>query len=64
MPEEKLIDPAWLVQARRNRRTFAFRVVLIFLILSVLAWWALPRLAAPEPIALNATDSITGSERR
>ena len=46
MPEEKLIDPAWLVQARRNRRTFAFRVVLIFLILSVLAWWALPRLAA------------------
>jgi hypothetical protein len=46
MPEEKLIDPAWLVQARKNRRTFAFRVVLVFLILSVLAWWALPRLAA------------------
>jgi hypothetical protein len=46
MPEDKLIDPSWLVKARKNRRTFAFRVVLVFLILSVLAWWALPRLSA------------------
>ena len=46
MPEEKLIDPAWLVRARKNRRKFASRVVMVFLILSVLAWWALPRLAA------------------
>jgi len=44
MPEEKLIDPAWLVKARKNRKHFALRVLLVFGILSVLAWWALPRL--------------------
>ena len=53
MPKEKLIDPVWLVQARKNRRKFAFRVVLVFLILSVLAWWALPRLAAQYEQAVN-----------
>jgi hypothetical protein len=44
MTEEKLIDPAWLVKARRDRKRFAARVVLVFSILSILAWWALPRL--------------------
>ena len=53
MPEEKLIDPAWLVRARKNRRMFAYRVVLVFLILSVLAWWALPRLAAQYEQVVN-----------
>jgi hypothetical protein len=46
MTEEKLIDPAWLVKARRDRKMFALRVLLVFAILSVLAWWALPRLEA------------------
>src|SRR5262245_61970483 len=44
MPEDKLIDPAWLVKARRDRKRFAIRTVLVFAILSILAWWALPRL--------------------
>jgi len=59
VPEEKLIDPAWLVRARKNRRMFAYRVVLVFLILSVLAWWALPRLAAQyeQVVALHAKKS-------
>lgn len=46
MPEDKLIDPAWLVKARVDRKKFAIRVVIVFLILSVLAWWALPNLTA------------------
>jgi len=46
MPEDRLIDPAWLVKARRDRRRFAVRVVLVFAVLSILAWWALPRLEA------------------
>ena len=42
MPEDKLIDPAWLVKARKDRKKFAMRVVLVFAILSVLAWcWSL-----------------------
>ncbi len=45
MPEDKLIDPAWLVKARKDRKKFAMRVLLVFGILSVLAWWALPRLS-------------------
>jgi hypothetical protein len=45
MPEEKLIDPTWLVKARKDRKKFAMRVLIIFGILSILAWWALPRLA-------------------
>lgn len=44
MPEDKLIDPAWLVKARKDRKHFACRVVLVFGVLSVLAWWALPML--------------------
>jgi hypothetical protein len=44
MPEDKLIDPGWLVKARKDRKRFALRVLLVFGILSVLAWWALPRL--------------------
>jgi hypothetical protein len=44
MPEDRLIDPAWLVKARLNRKRFALRVALVFGVLSVLAWWALPRL--------------------
>jgi len=46
MPEDKLIDPAWLVKARVNRRKFAIRVAIVFAILSILAWWALPNLTA------------------
>ena len=45
MPEDKLIDPAWLIKARKDRKKFAMRVLLVFGILTVLAWWALPRLA-------------------
>jgi hypothetical protein len=45
MPEEeKLIDPGWLIKARKDRRKFGVRVLIVFAILSVLAWWALPRL--------------------
>ena len=44
MPEDKLIDPGWLVKARRDRKHFAMRVLVIFAVLSILAWWALPRL--------------------
>jgi len=46
MPEDRLIDPSWLVKARRDRRRFALRVALVFAVLSILAWWALPRLEA------------------
>jgi hypothetical protein len=44
VPEDRLIDPSWLVKARQARKRFAVRVVIVFGILSVLAWWALPRL--------------------
>jgi len=53
MPEDKLIDPSWLVRARKNRRVFAVRLVLVFLILSVLSWWALPRLTGQYNQVLN-----------
>ena len=46
MPEDKLIDPAWLIKARQDRKKFALRVVIVFAILSILAWWALPNLTA------------------
>jgi hypothetical protein len=46
MTDEKLIDPAWLVRARKNRRTFVLRTAVVFSIISMLAWWALPRLEA------------------
>ena len=45
MPEDKLIDPSWLVKARKDRKKFAMRVLIVFGVLSILAWWALPRLA-------------------
>jgi hypothetical protein len=58
MPEDRLIDPAWLVTARKNRKAFALRVAIVFGILSVLAWWALPRLqerhAILEKVRLTA----------
>jgi hypothetical protein len=44
MPEDRMIDPAWLVKARRDRSRFAVRVIIVFAVLSILAWWALPRL--------------------
>jgi len=50
MPEDRLIDPSWLVKARRDRRRFAVRVVIIFAVLSILAWWALPRLEAQHRV--------------
>ncbi len=46
MTEEKLIDPQWLREARQRRGQFILRVGLVFLVLSILAWWALPRLLA------------------
>jgi hypothetical protein len=42
--ERQLIDPAWLVKARKDRKAFAVRVLIVFSVLSILAWWALPRL--------------------
>src|SRR5688572_4313346 len=50
MPEDRLIDPAWLVKARQARKSFAVRVAIVFGILSVLAWWALPRLEARKAV--------------
>jgi len=50
MPEDRLIDPAWLVKARRDRRRFAVRAVIVFAVLSILAWWALPRLESQHKI--------------
>lgn len=58
MPEDRLIDPAWLVKARKDRKTFALRVALVFGVASMLAWWALPRLqerhAVLEKVRLTA----------
>jgi hypothetical protein len=42
MPEDKLIDPGWLIQARRRRKMFVARLAVVFLLLTVLAWWILP----------------------
>lgn len=50
MPEDRLIDPSWLVKARQTRKSFAIRVALVFGVLSVLAWWALPRLEAQKSV--------------
>lgn len=41
---DDLIDPQWLMRARKNRVRFMYRVVVIFLAFSVLSWWALPKL--------------------
>ena len=54
MSEDKLIDPAWLVKARVDRRKFAMRVAVVFLILSILAWWALPRLETQHQVFSHA----------
>jgi hypothetical protein len=54
MPEDRLIDPSWLVKARQARKRFAIRVALVFGILSVLAWWALPRLEERKAVFDNA----------
>ena len=63
MPEDRLIDPAWLVQARRNRKAFAFRVALVFGVLSVLAWWALPRLEAQHGLLEKARLTWKGDKK-
>ncbi len=42
MPEDKPIDPLWLIQARRRRKMFVARLAVVFLLLTVLAWWILP----------------------
>ncbi len=62
MPEDKLIDPAWLVKARVDRKKFAVRVVIVFAILSILAWWALPNLTvrATEVAKISRKASIPG----
>jgi hypothetical protein len=54
VPEDRLIDPAWLVKARQARKSFAVRVAIVFGILSVLAWWALPRLEERKAVFENA----------
>jgi hypothetical protein len=63
MPEDRLIDPAWLIKARKDRKAFAVRVALVFGILSMLAWWALPRLqeqhAVLEKVRLTARRDAT-----
>ena len=46
MTEEKLISPQWLMEARKNRKKFILRVIVLFAICSVLAFWALPRLTS------------------
>lgn len=42
---DDLVTPQWLVVARRNRRRFIFSLLTVFAILTVLAWWGLPRLS-------------------
>lgn len=54
MTDEKLIDPQWLIQARRNRHRFVLRVGVVFAILSVVAWWALPNFAGKANEAARA----------
>lgn len=63
MPEDKLIDPAWLVNARKNRRAFALRIALVFGVLSVLAWWALPRLEERHAVLEKARISIRSGQK-
>ncbi len=63
MPEDKLIDPAWLVNARKNRRAFAIRIALVFGVLSVLAWWALPRLEERHAVLEKARISIRAGQK-
>ena len=45
MPEEKLIDPGWLIKARQRRKTFVLQLAVVFVLLTVLAWWILPTFA-------------------
>ena len=40
--EQRLIDPQWLIQARRRRMMFIARLAAVFMLLTVLAWWVLP----------------------
>ena len=42
--EEKLITPQWLIQARKQRTRFILTVIGFFVVLSVLVFFALPRL--------------------
>lgn len=42
MPEEKLIDPGWLIKARRRRTLFVVQLAVVFVLLTLLAWWILP----------------------
>jgi hypothetical protein len=43
MAEERpLIDPQWLIQARRRRFMFVGRLAVVFVLLTLLAWWILP----------------------
>jgi len=58
MPEDRLIDPSWLVKARRDRRRFAVRVAIVFGVISILAWWALPRLETQHKILEGARISV------
>lgn len=45
MPEDKpLITPQWLMKARRDRARFVGLTVAVFLVLTALSFWALPRL--------------------
>ena len=42
MPEERLIDPGWLIKARQRRKTLVAQLAVVFVLLTVLAWWILP----------------------
>lgn len=42
--KDELITPQWLMQARKQRKRFILTVLGLFVVLTVLAFWALPRL--------------------
>ena len=67
MPEERpLIDPQWLIQARRRRVMFVGRLAVVFLLLTLLAWWILPMIRdkVGDPAKLTAVRVVKGKPQQ
>ncbi len=62
--EQRLIDPQWLIQARRRRMMFIARLGAVFMLLTVLAWWVLPTIRDKMVDFDKAVPSLRGGKAK
>ena len=62
--KDRLIDPQWLIQARKRRRMFIGRLGMIFLLFTVMAWWVLPTFRERIQDIQKAVPATKGSKAK